>query len=490
MKKNKKLTNHTQISVYDRIADIKTQLQTLEETPVVTELDLIRKNEKILELRYQIETLFLKNSPEDFDKNKSSTFKSLKKTVKQYNDIIINNWIRAVLYDENQNLKSKSLVLCSVLQNDKIFVHKLHPDGRVEELIKYTTLTNINYIYKTYSNNLKYTCSIIDKHIIISIPEGCVISNRSEIITDRMVNWSKRFSKIINEFNEKTMSYELAQVDIHDFTLDLFQCDIGIALSLKSVKNLCIQLFNIKNVKFNQVLDMVWKFICKSYHQDSEFYNSKIQEVKQRELYNKITLSQDDKQFTDFIFAHKIHFDVSRTLYVHRGVISCQRNRHNIECVTAIVSTDVSDKSEINVNYCHNCNKYFISHGAYEIYRKRYNLIYLKFKIIHGDFIDKMYNDISFYSPLRLAGYNVNQISNFSDKYRREILSHIIDKGIMRKYEIIDYLEYFIRMHKYNAKSDVALEKWNKDLEFVKMYNFHKQRKVQITDIKRYNSGE
>ena len=63
----------------------------------------------------------------------------------------------------------------------------------------------------------------------------------------------------------------------------------------------------------------------------------------------------------------------------------------------------------------------------------------------------------------------------------------IICDGVLSKYEIMKYLDMFIRINGQKYNMDVAVAKWEDDLKFVREYNFDKQRIVRIDKIKAYN---
>ena len=110
----------------------------------------------------------------------------------------------------------------------------------------------------------------------------------------------------------------------------------------------------------------------------------------------------------------------------------------------------------MTVTYCKDCNRFFISEVSYEYYRKKYGAIIGNIKLEHSNVT---YNGefLAEESPLHLCGYNVNQQDNYSREERRFIISKIIDRGIMSKYEVINYLEYFISHNGQQSRNRLAL---------------------------------
>lgn len=163
-------------------------------------------------------------------------------------------------------------------------------------------------------------------------------------------------------------------------------------------------------------------------------------------------------------------------LYVHKGLLSCQKRGHHIITATAVMLGFNNKDIRMTVNYCKDCNRFFISEVSYEYYRKQYGALIGNIQLEHssvtcnGEFLAEE-------SPLHLCGYNVNQQDNYSREERRFIISKIIDRGIMSKYEVINYLEYFISHNGQQDRNWLALSKWEDDLQFTRRY----QRKYDPT---------
>ncbi len=170
-------------------------------------------------------------------------------------------------------------------------------------------------------------------------------------------------------------------------------------------------------------------------------------------------------------------------LYVHKGLLSCQRNKHDLITATAIMDSFDDQKLKMTVKYCKDCNKFFISEVSYEYYRKKYGALIGNIQLEHsnatysGEFLAEE-------SPLHLCGYNVNQQDNYSAAERRFIISKIIDRGIMNKVDIINYLEYFISHNGQQEKNNLALSKWEDDLQFTRRYQRKYDPVVSISAIR------
>ena len=165
------------------------------------------------------------------------------------------------------------------------------------------------------------------------------------------------------------------------------------------------------------------------------------------------------------------------TLYIYKGNILCHKNNHPLVPATAIIHDELDRELELDVEYCPVCNRYMLSYTSYEQYRERHGLLIGKLKMISlnsfgGEF------DMASESPLKLCGYNVSQAQGLSASTRQFLLAKIIHDDIMKKTEVIHYLEHFINMNGAKKENALALEKWCEDLDFVHSYNKNIQPKV------------
>lgn len=181
-----------------------------------------------------------------------------------------------------------------------------------------------------------------------------------------------------------------------------------------------------------------------------------------------------------------INWTQQTTLYIHKNMIKCQKEDHNIISATAVLTGRNNKEIKLNVNYCTNCDLFFMNYESYKLYRNLYGILIGNLKLDTGDFLSSGKDFLSEASPLNLCGYSVNQIDGYSDRERKYIISKIIDNGIMKKSEIIRYLEYFIKMNGKKKGNEIALEKWTIDLEYTLNYNFQNQEQHKIHQIKQY----
>lgn len=172
------------------------------------------------------------------------------------------------------------------------------------------------------------------------------------------------------------------------------------------------------------------------------------------------------------------------TLYVCKGLISCNRNGHNVESATGIMLAKNGAVIKINTNYCPQCRKYFISHDEYMRYRKLYGVLLGNIKLTNGSFVQSEV-ELAEESILHMCGYSVNQTDNLSPAVRQSILQYLIDSNVSSKPEIIDYLNFFIRRNGKKQNMGEAVRRWNEDLKWVREYQINRQRHFEISNIQK-----
>lgn len=189
------------------------------------------------------------------------------------------------------------------------------------------------------------------------------------------------------------------------------------------------------------------------------------------------------------IMSETVFVPEKNTLYIHFGNnIKCKRDHHRIQCFNAFVPTINNGRVKINVNYCLDCKKFFISNDSYQWYIKNYKVILVRFAFVseNGEYVDFYQTDKAAASPLALCGYTVSQKVGYSAYERHEILSRIINMGIQRKWQVIDLLMYFIDYNGRKPGNSVAVSKWEDDLKFVYHFDEDKQQNVEIDNIQKY----
>ena len=139
--------------------------------------------------------------------------------------------------------------------------------------------------------------------------------------------------------------------------------------------------------------------------------------------------------------------------------------------------------------HCDDCKINFISYKEWEYYTKFYGNMIADFRWVNksGEFQDKLDLDLEHNrSLLYLCGYNVNASIGLKASERQKILKQIMDKGVLDKHEVINYLIYFITTDGNIQNHELARAKWEEDLSFVRDYNLQEQKEVEIYEVKKY----
>ena len=182
--------------------------------------------------------------------------------------------------------------------------------------------------------------------------------------------------------------------------------------------------------------------------------------------------------------------DRKNILYIYKSVSYCRSKQHSVIPATGILN-DVNGKPiQININYCNDCEKCFIGKNEYDYYKKRYSVLLGNFKMERRSaFLDSSdyWNDyeLAIESPLHLSGYNVSETDCMSEIYRRVILAFYMNTSISRKPEVIEYLNFFIKLNSKNSNKRTAVAKWKSDLDWVRNYNINYQIHFAIDEIRK-----
>lgn len=173
------------------------------------------------------------------------------------------------------------------------------------------------------------------------------------------------------------------------------------------------------------------------------------------------------------------------TLYIYKGNISCHQKNHPIVPATAILFDGYGNEIQLDVEFCPVCNRYLLNYVSFVQYREKHSVLIGKLKMVVST---GTYGELSLApeSPLKLCGYNVAQTNGLSDATRQYILAKIIHDGIMKKTEVIRYLEHFINLNGSKKENVIAAQKWCEDLDFVHKYNIETQPKTYVDKIVRY----
>ena len=176
-----------------------------------------------------------------------------------------------------------------------------------------------------------------------------------------------------------------------------------------------------------------------------------------------------------------------RVLHVFKGTLTCRRRGHKVEPATGELTTLEGKRVKINVNYCADCDMYFLGASEYRHYRERYGPILGNYRFDRGwPWDDTGFENLAAESPLMLCGYNVRESEGLSSRDRHLILANVMDCGILSKPRVIEYLRYFINRSKNRANMAAACGKWREDLAWVRDYRIDRQRQFTVSEVRRF----
>ena len=175
--------------------------------------------------------------------------------------------------------------------------------------------------------------------------------------------------------------------------------------------------------------------------------------------------------------------------------LACVHSNHKKE--ELLVAVDFRHKDgtmyrvETKACYCHECNLYFMRNHDYQMMKIRANNSIMlcreetEERYLRNPNLDFELNDESI---LHKFGYNVSD--GLSDKERQDILAIFIDKKMLSKENIAWRLSEYIKKRMYDKqKFQNAIDKWNRDRDFVLDYdvnnrNIVKPRKIIVIKYK------
>lgn len=177
-----------------------------------------------------------------------------------------------------------------------------------------------------------------------------------------------------------------------------------------------------------------------------------------------------------------------RVLHICKGTRSCASRGHNIVCVTGIFTSFNGYQIRMNVNYCNECDLYFLGYREYLHYRDSCGAVLGNYVFDQRSFgyVERGYDSFAGESILMAYGYTVSAAQDLSPQQRRLILANLMDRGICGKARIIDYLQMFIAQREGMWNMRFACEKWRDDLAWVRDYRVDSQRSFTIAAVRRF----
>lgn len=289
------------------------------------------------------------------------------------------------------------------------------------------------------------------------------IPEYNRILREIVQEYKWSLTKNIEIFKYKINNEIIYKTEIFVSGINWTEYGIGFALSKKKAYNSAAQevllrlISHCPDSKFNNIIykyidsDLIYEYYISNIKNESSFV---LKNNINHETLNRTELKQEYLSF-DFTELH---------VYLNKN--NCSHLRHNLEHANGVIPLINGKNISIEVNYCCNCNEYFLEYSNYRFYKHKYGLM-LGNVIFHN-----MNNtDLLKESVLKLSGYTVNSQDNLHQNDRQKILANLINKDIISKERIISYLNFFINNAKYRDNMKKAVEKWRIDILWLKEYN-------------------
>lgn len=164
-----------------------------------------------------------------------------------------------------------------------------------------------------------------------------------------------------------------------------------------------------------------------------------------------------------------------KVLVVKRDAFSCLAHGHVVESLLVdipVASARGITFKTVEIQHCTTEDKFFIFETDFmqALYGKIRKEDVLKTFVFEGKNWGLLYSTnlgLADKSPLNLAGYNVNQQDDLSEKARRRILVDVIEYGVLDPVTVKSYLSWYISHHGKQDKNWLAVKKWRSDLTFI-----------------------
>lgn len=181
---------------------------------------------------------------------------------------------------------------------------------------------------------------------------------------------------------------------------------------------------------------------------------------------------ETERTRNDFEYDDSIKLLDTADFLVRSTSLGCVFKDHHLIRINAAVNIQSAKRlyeAQVPAAYCEKCDRYYILERYYE---KLKTYGYICCQIDTFDSVKKHskkgFSNFQEKSILALYGYNVDKKKDLSEQERHSILDFIIDNKIQTKYEVISRLEGNISLRKHNPDYQLAISKWETDIEYVR----------------------
>lgn len=201
------------------------------------------------------------------------------------------------------------------------------------------------------------------------------------------------------------------------------------------------------------------------------------------ELIDPVVYSSAEKYMN--IVSRFLNAETPQTVYIFSQKTLKKDALNHCEMVTAMVPcANRKFPVPVSVYYDKAKKQYFLNEATYLQLRKSYGLPYLRIQTTQTGSTTNWSSALKSQSELNLLGYNVSAAEALSVDERRKILRDVIDSGVLWKSEVINHLEWLIKMGTKNPLMENAVGEWKQDLMYVSRYKSEDQRKIWVNKFK------
>lgn len=186
-----------------------------------------------------------------------------------------------------------------------------------------------------------------------------------------------------------------------------------------------------------------------------------------------------------------------------QGVNFCTRNEHTVFERKLWIDFRNGKSIFFDGRYCLDCNRIYVERNYYAgtINTAGEHDLNIEIVLPNGSLLSdvkdeppivhrkKEFPERAARSLLNKRGYNVGLTDNLSDRERQEILKDIIESGELTQGYVCSHLKYLIKINGKKEANWFAVQKWERDLEYVRLLKPEKKT-MTVEDILRGITNE
>lgn len=391
-------------------------------------------------------------------------------------------------------LKIKKAILLNAIQIDRNLPDSLYDylkkdDEAIEKDFRSRVLVDDTTIFKPYYNvtAIKNVVAIIFHKYVLS--EKVNLLHLCKYIFDKFSNTVLSVDDRNVIINGRMFLYYFCKINDFDYKEEIIKRNVGRFREPQKGHRVTVKLNHVnegieqEGKKIGKVYKKLFRELYKNVNISISLLNDEILAYLNNQSSNKKVKSKP----VEVHLNNNVNFNNGEhVLYIVRKTSNCINRNHKVRAVTGILKNLRGREVKLNVNYCENCMKFSINYMDFDRYCKNYGIILGNFSFKYMNFErtqDNKYK-LAKESILHFCGYNVNKEIGLTENERHLILMNIMDHGIMKKPEIMEYLHFYINNIGNRSNMKLAVSKWEDDLCFVNNYKIDMQRHYKLDKVR------